>query len=157
MEFVGADGHHRILAALVLAQVGAQAGQQDIDAERLGDVVVGARFEAEDGVGIGIMAGQHDDRGFKSVLAQNADRLAAIDVGQADVHDDQVDLPGLGGLHPLGPAFDGDRLELVVQRKLLDQRIAQLRVVVDDQDFSGIGHGFFRGPPADIARRRRAK
>jgi len=32
MEFVRPDGHHRILAALVLAQMGAQAGEQDVDA-----------------------------------------------------------------------------------------------------------------------------
>jgi len=44
----------------------------------------------------------------------------------------QIDLPGLGGLYPFRAVIDGDRLELLVQRELLDQRLAQLGVVVHD-------------------------
>ena len=124
----------------MLAQLRADARQQHREAERLGDVVVGAGFEPEDGVGIGVVAGQHDDRRLEAVLAQDAHRLAAVDVRQADVHDHEVDLAGLGGLHALGAGLDRDRLEFLVQRKLLDQRVAQLRVVVHDQNLAGIRH-----------------
>ena len=74
---------HRVLARLVLAQLRADARQQHGETERLGDVVVGAGFQAEDGVGIGVVAGQHDDRRLEAVLAQDAHRFAPVDVGQA--------------------------------------------------------------------------
>ena len=139
-ERVGPDGEDRVLARLVLAQLRADARQQHGEAERLGDVVVGAGFQAEDGVGIGVVAGQHDDRRLEAVLAQDAHRLAAVDVGQADVHDHEVDLAALGRLHALGAGVDRDRLEFLVQRQLLDQRLAQLGVVVDDQDGALVRH-----------------
>ena len=142
----GPDGEHRVLARLVLAQLRADARQQHGESKRLGDVVVGAGFEPENGVGIGVVAGQHDDRRLEAVLAQNAHRLAAIDVGQPDIHDHQVDLAGLGRLHPFGAGVDRDRLELLVQRELLDQRLAQFGVVVDDQDLAGIRHSLAPGP-----------
>ena len=121
-ERVGADGEDGVFARLVLAKLRADARQQHGEAERLGDVVVGAGFQAEDGVGIGVVPGQHDDRRLEAVLAQDAHGLAAVDIRQADIHDHQVDLAALGRLHTLGAAIDRDRLELVMQRKLLDQR-----------------------------------
>ena len=95
------------------------------------------------------MAGQHDDRRLEAVLAQDAHRLAAIDVGQPDIHDHQVDLAGLGLGHALGAGIDRDRLEFVVQGELLDQGGPQFRVIVDDQDFAAVGHRF-PGPPRHI-------
>ena len=87
------------------------------------------------------MAGQHDDRRLEPVLPHDADGLAAVDIGEPDIHDDQVDLAGLGRLHAFRPAIDRDRLELVVQRQLLDQCFAQLRLVVDNQNLTGVRHG----------------
>jgi hypothetical protein len=86
------------------------------------------------------MAGQHDDRRLEPILAHDAHGLAAIDIGQADIHDHQVDLPGLRGLYPFGAGIGRNGLEFLVQCELLDQRIAQFRIVVDDQDFAGIRH-----------------
>ena len=86
------------------------------------------------------MAGEHDDRRLEAVLAQDAHRLAAVDVRQADIHDDQIDLPGLGGLHTFGAVFRSDRLEFLVQRQLLGQRVAQFGIVVDNKDFARVGH-----------------
>ena len=86
------------------------------------------------------MAGQHDDRRLEAVLAQNADRFAAVDVGETDIHDHEVDLAGLGGLHALRAVLDGDGLKFLVQRQLLGQRIAQLGIVIDDQNFTRIRH-----------------
>ena len=80
----------KILAGFVLAELGADARQQHGKAERLGDVIVGTRFKAENGIGIGVVPGQHDDRSLETVLAQDAYRLAAVDVGQAHVPDHQV-------------------------------------------------------------------
>ena len=105
------------------------------------------------------MAGQHDDRRLETVLAQDAHGLAAIDVGQADVHDHQIDLAGLGLGDALGAGIDRDRLEFVVERELLDQGGPQFRVIVDDQDLAAVGHRV-PGPPRRymaIARRLCAK
>jgi len=40
----------------VLAKLRAQPGQQDAEAERFGDVIVGVRIETQNGVRIGIRA-----------------------------------------------------------------------------------------------------
>ena len=65
------------------------AGQEFVDAERFGDVVVGAGVERVDLVAAVRPAGQHDDRdGCPG--AQLADDLDAVDVGQAEVEHDQV-------------------------------------------------------------------
>jgi hypothetical protein len=83
---------------------------------------------------------QHDDRRLEAVLAQNAHRFAPVDIGKTDIHDHEIDLPGLGGLNPFGPVVDRDRLEVLMQRELLDQRLAQLGIIVHDQDLAGIRH-----------------
>src|SRR5208282_3313655 len=71
------DGEDRVLARLVLAKLGADAREQHGKAERLGDVIVGARFKAEDGVGIGVVPSDHDDRRLETVFAQDAHGFAA--------------------------------------------------------------------------------
>src|SRR3546814_3221046 len=58
-EAVGADGEDRVLALLVLAQMRAQARQQHVHPERLDDVIVGARVETEDRIGIARRTGEH--------------------------------------------------------------------------------------------------
>ena len=59
-----ADPEDRPLALLLqtVAKRGAQPGEQLVDAERLGDVVVGAEIERFDLVRLVGPAGQHDDR-----------------------------------------------------------------------------------------------
>jgi hypothetical protein len=85
------DREDRVLARLVLAKLGADARKQHGKAEGLGDVIIGARLKAEDGVGIRVVASEH-------VPAQDAHGFAAVDVGQSDIHDHQIDLSRLGGL-----------------------------------------------------------
>ena len=58
--------------------------------------------------------------------------------------------PALASCDALGAGIDRDRLEFVVQGELLDQGGPQLRVIVDDQDFAGIGHRF-PGLPKAVA------
>jgi hypothetical protein len=69
--------------------------------------------------------------GLKAALAQDAHRLTAIDVGQAHVHDHQIDQPCLGRLHAHAAVLHGQGLELLVQRQLFCQCIAHLGIVVD--------------------------
>ena len=124
----------------MLAQLGANARQQHRKPEWLGDVIIGTGFEPENGVGIGVVAGQHDDRGLEAVLAQDANGFAPIHVRESHVHDHEIDMPGLGCLYALAAVLDGDRFEFLVERKLLDQCFAQLLVIVHNQDLAGIGH-----------------
>ena len=124
----------------MLTQLCADARQQHREAERLGDVIVGAAFQPENGIGIGAVAGQHDDRRLEAVLAHDTNDLAAINIRQADIHDDKIDLLGFRRGHRLAPAIDGQRLEFVMQCDLLHQCPEQVGVVVHDQNFSGIRH-----------------
>jgi hypothetical protein len=47
---------------------------------------------------------------------------------------------GLSGLHALGAVLARDRLELLMERELLDERVAHVGIVVDDQNPAGTGH-----------------
>ena len=124
----------------MLAQLCANTRQQDGEAERLGDIIIGAGFEPENGVGIGVVAGEHENRCLEPALAEDAHRFAAVDIGQANVHNNQVDLAILGGLDALGAILDRGCLELLVQRQLLHQRIAEFRIIVDNQYLADIAH-----------------
>ncbi len=147
-ERVRPDGEDRVLARFMLTQLRADARQQHRKAERLGDVIVGARFEPEDGIGIGVVAGQHDDRRLEAVLAQNAHGFAPVDVGKPDIHDHEIDLAGLGRLHALRAVVDRDRFEFLMEGELLDQRLAQFGIIVDDEDLAGIRHSLEVPGPA---------
>ena len=59
-------------------------------------------------------------------------------------------MPGLGGLDALAAVLGADGFELLVQRQLLGQPLAQFGVVVDDQDLARIGHSV--GPPQPLCR-----
>ena len=48
--------------------------------------------------------------------------------------------PALAACTPLVPLSTATDFEFLVQRKLLDQRLAQFGIVVDDQDLAGIRH-----------------
>ena len=54
---------------------------------------------------------------------------------QAYVHDHEIDLPRLRGLHALAAGLHGQGLELLVQRQLFCQCIAHLGIVVDNEEF----------------------
>ncbi len=55
------------------------AGEQFARVERLGQVVVGAHFEADDAVDLFALGGQHDDRRIVTAVAQSlADRHAIL-------------------------------------------------------------------------------
>jgi hypothetical protein len=124
----------------VLAKLGADAREQYRKAKRLGHVIVGARFEAEDGVGIRVVASQHDDRRLEAVLAQDAYGVVAVDVGQAHVHDHEIDLSNLGGLNALSAALDRNDIEFLVHRQLFHQRRAQFGVIINNENFPCIRH-----------------
>ena len=77
------------------AERGAQAGEELVHAERLGDVVVGAGVERGDLVALGAAGGEDDDR-HGGPAPQAADDLDAAHSGEAEVEDDGVGMV-LGG------------------------------------------------------------
>ena len=76
---------------LVLAELRPQPRQQHVQAERLGDVVVGAAIEAEDGVGVAFGAGQHEDGRAHPVAPHQPAQLAPVHVGKPDIEQDRVE------------------------------------------------------------------
>ena len=119
------------------AQLRAHPRQQHAQAERLGDIVVGAGIEAENGVGLARRARQHDDGDLDPLAAQEAADIAPVHVGQADIEQDQVETPGPRRLERgrAGRRFRG--LERLVQAQLPDKRFAQAFVVLDDENAFG--------------------
>ena len=110
------------------------------DAERLGDVVVGADLEAEDLVDLVVAGGQHDDRN----LAPGAEPAADLDPVEARHHhveDDEVEaLRGEQVERLAAVACDHDLIALLAKR-IRKKRLDRL-LVVDEQDASrGFGHG----------------
>ena len=118
----------------MLAQLGARAGDQDTQPERLGDVIVGAGFQTQDGIGVGIRARQHDDRRFDAGLAHQFADFPSVEVRQADIQEDQIEDVGLGFLQRLGARGGFGNREFLVQTKLFQQRLAQGIVIIDKQD-----------------------
>ena len=76
---------------LEAAQHGLDAGNQFARAEGLGDVVVGAEFEAEDAVGFAALGGEKDDRhgGKPGGLANGAADIEAVFAGNHDVEHEE--------------------------------------------------------------------
>ena len=109
--------------------------------ERLDDVVVGAGLEPEHRVGVRIAPRQHEDRPLEAFRAQLLDRFAPVHVGQAHVHDDDV---GRGFCDRPPRRRDAVGLrdrELCVKRQLLGKSLAQIGIIVDDEDVSRLSHG----------------
>ncbi len=136
VERHGADGEHLAAhrARARAAQHGADAAAQLGQAERLGDIVVGAGLETLDGVGLGVERGQHDDRHDVALLAQRAADVIAVGPGaERDVEQDHVELLAAGALDRLGAV--GDRLDgVALLGEGACQRVAQRGLVVDDED-----------------------
>jgi hypothetical protein len=118
----------------------AHPGEQLIDPERLGHVVVRARVEGLDLVGGIGAARQHDDR-HRRPPAQPLDYRHAVHVGQAEVEQYQVGRELRRQRQRLGRRCRG--VDLVVPHPQVDpQRPQDLRLVVNHQD---PGQGFGRG------------
>ena len=86
--------HRRVLGHP--AQVGAHAGQQLREPERLDEVVVGAGVEAGDDVELLVARREDQDRQLGSRAAQSPADLDAVDVRQAEIEDHEVH-GGVGG------------------------------------------------------------
>ena len=120
------------------AEQRAQPGEQLLQRERLGEVVVGAGVEPLHPVADRVAGGEHQDR---QVVARGAQRAGGLDAVEARHH--HVDHEGVRGL----PGDAGQRLGTVagqrdgvaVELQGAAQRLAHRPVVVDDEDARGLG------------------
>ena len=96
--------HLAVLVGLAAgaAQHGADAGDDLLEAERLGDVVVAADGEALDLVVDRVARGDEDDRQLAALLAQPPGDGEAVHVGEHHVEDAQVGLVVAGDAQGLG-------------------------------------------------------
>ena len=113
----------------------ARAGHQLANAERLGEVIVGAAFEAEHLVALFATRRQHQDRHIlvRALAPHRAADRNAIDARQHQVENDQIEGLGTGAderLLAVGHRLDLEALEAEVE---LDQ-LANVRFVFDDQN-----------------------
>ena len=123
------------------AQHRLHAGDELGGGERLREVVVAAELEPEHPVDLAV-AGGEEDHGHLRRLPQPPAHLEAVDVGQADVEDDEA---GAVVLIASSAAFAGGRLQHpeALARQVEVDEVGDVGLVVDDDDgapFHG-GHG----------------
>jgi hypothetical protein len=116
-----------------VAQRDTHAGQQLAHRERLGDVVVGAEVERLDLDGVLALRREHDDRQRGVERAHAPDDLEAVDSGQSEVEQHEIEGAVRNALQcVLAGEHRGDGIVLSFQR---DAQGAQHdRLVVDEQD-----------------------
>ena len=138
--FVFLAGRAGVFFGAAAAQDGVDPGQQFARVERLGEIVVGAHFQADDAVDFLGLGGQHDDGRVVVAAPQAAADGQAVLSGQHQVQHQEVEvfpLPELG--HFLGVFGDVDVEALLGQ--ITAQQIAQPGIIVDDEDLAGEGLG----------------
>ena len=109
---------NRIFRLFVLAQLRANARLQHRKLERLGDIIICARIEAQDRISIAVMACEHDDRAFDPLLAHQAAQIAAIRIGQAHIQNHQIVNFLLGLFHRLGARARLEHIEILSHHEL---------------------------------------
>ena len=128
------DLQNRGIRLFELPQMSPKASEQQAEVIRFGDEVVGSGIERKNRFGLGPAFAQDDDRRRKAAVAQHAAKLAAVDIGQDDVHQQHVEAPGfdeskrlLAGRRGIDPGFD-------VRHQLRGECIATRRITVNHQN-----------------------
>jgi hypothetical protein len=149
-----AGAQHRLLRGALAAQAHPDPREELLEAERLGDVVVGAVVQARDLVGDLVAGGQDHDRHPLALGAHRAQDRHAVQPGQAQVEDEQVEVvvarEGEGG-----GAVRRRRGDEAVGAQALLQEGGEPRLVLGDQDaVHGASGSSDRTDPRRTARRR---
>ena len=113
-------------------KIGPDAGGQLAQAERLGDVVVGAELEADDLVELRVLGGEHDD-GHARLGPDDPADLDPGELGEHEVEQDEVRALGPEADERLAPVGRGDDA-VALRLERLGERLAQCRLVVHDED-----------------------
>ena len=116
----------------------ARAPQNALDAreqlariERLGQIVVGAHFQADDAIGFLAARGEHDDRNLRAGAHVAAQREPVVARQHHVEHDDVRPRRFERRPHALAVGDRGDAVAVLLQ--VIAQQAADFEVVVDDQ------------------------
>src|SRR5215469_7614439 len=135
------------------AQCGGDPGQQFLDAERLGHVVVGANVERGHLVPLPAAGRHHDDR-HAGLLADLPAQLETVDLGQHQVEQDDVRLLGLQQLQRPG-AVGGHYAVKAPHGQVRPDEVNNVRVVLHHERAGVLGVLSHDGPvPARLPRSR---
>ena len=111
----------------------AQAGNQFLGLERLGDIIVGAGIEARYLVRPAVARGQHEHRGSLALFAPAVENGQPVDFRQTEIEHDRVVILGLSEKEAfLAVARRVDRITRPFERVL--QLLAEIGFVLDDQN-----------------------
>ena len=111
---------------------GADAGEELASVEGLGEVVVCAHLEAYDAVDVFAAGGEEEDA-VGGGGAEAGEDFEAVDAGEHDVEEDHGPGAGARGFEAGVAAMDGVDVE-VVASEVLGEHVAELYVVVDEED-----------------------
>jgi len=126
------------------------AREQLARAERLRQVVVGAHLQADDAVDFLGARGEHDDRQARAGAQVAAQREAAV-AGQHEVEHHDVGRAAFEHAPHLAPV-GRERDAKTVALQVLAEQLADLGVVVDDQDVIGSLHRRASSAPGRVTR-----
>ena len=123
---------------------GADAGEEDVEGEGLGEVVVGAGVEAGDDVEVGVAGGEHQDGRAVARLAEAFGDGEAVEAGEHDVEDDDVEGVGEGEGEAVC-AVGGDDCGMAFFFEATLEEAGEARFVFDDEDLHGGAADQFHG------------
>jgi hypothetical protein len=120
------------------AQQRADAGDELADAERLGQVIVGAALQAVHLVGFLAPGGEHQDRHISELrfAADRAGHRDAVEPRQHDVEDHQIERLAARQPEPLRSVRRRDRVE-ALEAEMENHEVADVLVVLDDEHSGG--------------------
>jgi hypothetical protein len=72
--------------------------------------------------------------GCTAVTTQAAGHLVTVNVGQADIEDDEVGMVSQAGAHPIFAPVDGENL-VILGAKIRGYHFGNIKVVFNDQKF----------------------
>ena len=109
MEIAEAELVAGFFAGLAAAEDFLDAQEEFARAERFGEVIISAEFEAEDAVDLGRLGGEHEDGrlGGGGLEAEGFANLEAVHFREHDIEDDEVGGLGAGFFEGLGAVGGG--------------------------------------------------
>jgi hypothetical protein len=121
-------------AKRVPMQGGANAANELIDDEWLGEEIDGPVPHGGDGGIDSGRTGDHDGAGKAVPLSQRREEFSAVAVGKMEIDDQQIDMLGLYGAKALREGGGGGDAAFDVAAEGLADEFDEIRLIIDNQD-----------------------